>query len=113
MGLICKCKFMLSRTRRRRHPHSFQELCEYFRTLSDAARLDILELLAASSQDLTVSDLARRLDLSQPLCSWHVRRLVKLGLVRMRRVGREARCSLDRTRLAEFERAFANLLTPP
>ncbi len=103
---------MLSRTRRRRHPRSFEQLREYFRTLSDTARLDILELLAVSSHDLTVSDMARRLEISQPLCSWHIRRLVKLGIVRIRRVGREAHCSLDRTRLAEFERAFAYMLTP-
>jgi len=56
--------------------------------------------------------MARRLDISQPLCSWHIRRLVKLGIVRMRRVGREAHCSLDRTRLAEYEQAFSNLLAP-
>ncbi|HZQ05622.1 MAG TPA: metalloregulator ArsR/SmtB family transcription factor [Anaerolineae bacterium] len=103
---------MLSRTRRRRHPRSFEQLHEYFRTLSDTARLDILGLLAVSSHDLTVSDMARRLDISQPLCSWHIRRLVKLGIVRMRRVGREAHCSLDRTRLAEYEQAFSNLLAP-
>ncbi|MBI4673471.1 MAG: winged helix-turn-helix transcriptional regulator [Chloroflexi bacterium] len=101
---------MLSRTRRRRHIHSLIELQDYFRTLSDAARLDILELLAISSQDLTISDMARRLNMSQPLCSWHLRRLVKLGIVRMRRVGREARCSLNRARLQEFEQRFSNLL---
>ena len=103
---------MLSRTRRRRHPRALQELREYFGILSDTARLDILGLLAASSHDLTVSDVARNLNISQPLCSWHVRRLVKLGLVRTRRVGREAHCSLDRARLQEFEQAFSNLLTP-
>lgn len=103
---------MLSRTRRRPHPRSLKELTEYFRILSDAARLDILGLLAASPQDLSVSDVARNLNISQPLCSWHVRRLVKLGIVRTRRVGREARCSLDRARLQEFEQAFSNLLAP-
>jgi DNA-binding transcriptional ArsR family regulator len=103
---------MLSRTRRRRHLQSLRELQDYFRTLSDAARLDILKLLAASSQDLTISDMARRLDMSQPLCSWHLRRLVKLGIVRMHRVGREARCSLNRARLQEFEQRFSNLLAP-
>jgi DNA-binding transcriptional ArsR family regulator len=100
---------MLSKTRRR-DPQSFQQLHAYFRTLSDAARLEILDLLAASSNDLTVTDLARRLNMSQPLCSWHIRRLVKLGIVRMKRVGREARCSLNRERLTEYQRAFKNWL---
>jgi DNA-binding transcriptional ArsR family regulator len=103
---------MLSRPRRRRRSRSFQDLQAYFSMLSDSARLDILKLLAGSSHDLTVSDLARQLGISQPLCSWHVRRLVALGIVRIRRVGREARCSLDRVRLAEFETAFSNLLDP-
>lgn len=102
---------MLSRAHRR-HTHALRELRDYFRTLSDSARLGILQLLAGSSHDLTVSDIARRLGLSQPLCSWHVRRLARLGLVRMQRVGREARCSLNRARLAKYERAFANLLAP-
>lgn len=91
-------------------PQSLQQLQAYFRTLSDAAHLEILDLLAASSKDLTVSDLARRLGISQPLCSWHIRRLVKLGVVKMTRVGREARCSLNRKRLIEFQRAFKNWL---
>jgi DNA-binding transcriptional ArsR family regulator len=82
----------------------------YFRTLSDAARLEILDLLAGSPGDLTVGDVARRLNISQPLCSWHIRRLVKLGVVRMKRVGREARCSLDRPKLQEYQRAIKKWL---
>ncbi len=100
---------MLSKTRRRPSP-TFMEMHSYFRTLSDAARLEILDLLAASSGDLTVGDLAKRLNISQPLCSWHMRRLVKLGVVRMKRVGREARCSLDRAKLQEYQRAFKKWL---
>lgn len=95
---------------RRSHPQSFQDLHAYFRTLSDGARLEILDLLAASTHDLTVGDLARRLDISQPLCSWHIRRLVKLGVVRIKRVGREARCSLNRERLQDYQRAFKQWL---
>jgi len=101
---------MLSTTRRRRESHTLRQLREYFRTLSDSARLSILSSLAASPHDLTVSDLARRLHMSQPLCSWHLRRLVQVGLVRMRRVGREARCSLNRARLEEFQRSFSAIL---
>ncbi len=89
---------------------SFYDLREYFRTLSDSARLRILDQLAASPNDLNVSDLARALKLSQPLCSWHLRRLVGIGLVKMRRVGREARCSLDRARLNEYQHMFSQLL---
>lgn len=89
---------------------SLRELRDYFRILSDSARLRILDYLAASPADLKVSDLARGVKMSQPLCSWHLRRLAKLQLVKIRRVGREARCSLNRARLEAYERTFARLI---
>ncbi len=89
---------------------SFYDLRDYFRTLSDSARLHILDQLAASPNDLNVSDLARAVKLSQPLCSWHLHRLVNIGLVKMRRVGREVRCSLDRARLKEYQQSFSQVL---
>lgn len=101
---------MLSRTASGIQIHSFSDLREYFRTLSDSARLSILDQLAASPNDLNVSDLARAVRMSQPLCSWHLHRLVRIGLVRIRRVGREARCSLDRGRLKEYQVLFSQLL---
>ncbi len=101
---------MLSHTTGDMPGGSFYDLREYFRTLSDSARLRILDQLAASPSDLKVSDLARAVQLSQPLCSWHLRRLVNIGLVKMRRVGREARCSLDRARLKEYQHTFSQVL---
>jgi ArsR family transcriptional regulator len=85
-----------------------KELREYYRALSDSARLRILEQL--SHREQTVSELARGLRMSQPLVSWHLRKLGQIGLVRMRKDGREVRCSLNRTRLAEFERTFNSLI---
>ncbi len=101
---------MLSHSAERRSTRSLRELHEYFSTLGDGARLSIIDYLAASPDDLKVSDLARAVRLSQPLCSWHLRRMMKIGLVRIRRVGREARCSLDRARLREYQRTFARML---
>ncbi len=86
-----------------------KELREYYKALSDAARLRILQQLA--HRELTVSELARGLRMSQPLVSWHLRRLVRTGLIRMRREGREVRCSLDRMRMQEYEREFDTLLS--
>jgi DNA-binding transcriptional ArsR family regulator len=58
-----------------------------------------------------VSSLVRRLRISQPLMSWHLRRLTRAGIVRTTRVGREVRCSFDRERFAELqERTFRTLL---
>lgn len=101
---------MLSRDASPIRIRSFDDLTDYFRTLSDGARLSILDHLAGSPEDPKVSDLARAVRMSQPLCSWHLRRLVRIGLVRMKRVGREARCSLDRARLKEYQHLFAELL---
>ncbi len=86
-----------------------KDLREYYKVLSDAARLRILAQLA--HRELTVSELARGLRMSQPLVSWHLRRLVRIGLVKMHREGRQVRCSIDRTRLHEYERQFDSLIT--
>ena len=86
-----------------------KDLREYYKALADAARLRILEQLA--KRELTVTELARGLRMSQPLVSWHLRRLVHAGLIKMRREGREVRCSINRHRLQEYEREFATLLS--
>lgn len=85
-----------------------KELHEYYLALSDATRLRILELLAR--RELTVSEVARGLRMSQPLVSWHLRRLVRTGLINMQREGREVRCSLNRPRMLEYEREFNSMI---
>ena len=52
--------------------------------------------------DGTVTDLMHHVDLSQPLVSWHLRRLKAAGLVETRRQGRETICSLGREALLRF-----------
>jgi|YNPBryantNP2012_1023418.scaffolds.fasta_scaffold01644_9 ArsR family transcriptional regulator len=86
-----------------------KELRRYYRTLSDVTRLRILEQLAR--RELTVTEIARGLRMSQPLVSWHLHRLKQAGLIRMHRNGREVRCSLDVTRMQDYERQFQALLT--
>ena len=85
-----------------------KELREYYLALSDATRLRIVEQLAR--RELTVTEIARGLRMSQPLVSWHLRRLVRTGLVKMQRDGREVRCSLNRARMHEYEREFDSLI---
>ncbi len=85
-----------------------KELREYYLALSDATRLRILELLAR--RELTVNEIARGLRMSQPLVSWHLRRLVRTGLIKMEREGREVRCSINRARMQEYEREFDSLI---
>lgn len=87
---------------------ALKELCGYYRTLSDVTRLRILEQLAR--RELTVTEIARGLRMSQPLVSWHLHRLKQAGLIRRHRNGREVRCSLDWTRVRDYERQFQTLL---
>lgn len=88
--------------------HMLRELREYYLALSDATRLRILEQVAR--RELTVTEIARGLRMSQPLVSWHLRRLVRTGLIRTQREGREVRCSLDRARMHEYEREFNSFI---
>ena len=82
-------------------------LRDYYRAMSDRARLRIVEELAES--DRTVTELARGLKMSQPLVSWHLRRLVRAGVVKMARTGRKVRVSLYRARLKEYARVVEAL----
>ena len=71
-----------------------REMTRYFYALKDILRLRILVTLA-SSGEMTVTQLARALHISQPLVSFHLRPLRLLGLVQVRRAGREVHCSVN------------------
>lgn len=75
------------------------------RALADVARLTIVYHLA-HEDDITVTALTERLGISQPLVSWHLRKLRRAGLIRTRRAGRQVYCSLDRQR---FQLCLQNL----
>jgi ArsR family transcriptional regulator len=88
---------------------SLRELKSYYRALADVKRLRIVQILVTEGEQ-PVSLLARRLRISQPLMSWHLRRLGRAGIVRMERSGREVRCSFDRERFAELNARGFRLL---
>lgn len=83
-----------------------RELRYALRALSDTARLRIVQYLAEGDNDVTVSDLTRTLRISQPLVSWHLRRLRRAQLVTTRRVGRQVLLTLNRARLVECSRSL-------
>lgn len=91
---------------------ALRDLRAFHRALGDVTRLRIVQLLAAEGE-LVVSEIARRLRVSQPLLTWHLHRLKRSGVVRAVRVGREVRCSFDRERFAEMSDRGARLLTGP
>ena len=87
-----------------------RDLKAFHRALGDTNRLRAVQILATEG-DLSVSELVRRLRISQPLMSWHLRRLTRSGIVRTERVGREVRCTFDRERFNDMqERTYRTLL---
>ncbi len=89
-----------------------KNLRDYFRALSDAIRLEIIRQLA-SSDEISVSQLADILHLSQPLVSWHLGRLKKVGLIEVRREGRQSYYSLVWQKLQQYQQEFAQLIGEP
>src|SRR5256886_4503711 len=91
---------------------SLRELRSYYRALGDVNRLRIVQILVTEGEQ-PVSELARRLRISQPLMSWHLRRLRRAGIIRMERLGRAGPGSLGRAKIAEVQlRGFLILLKP-
>jgi ArsR family transcriptional regulator len=91
---------------------SLRELRSFYRALGDVNRLRIVQILVTEG-DQPVSELARRIRISQPLMSWHLRRLRRAGIIRMERLGREVRCSFDRDKFAELNtRGVRTLMNP-
>lgn len=91
---------------------SLRELRSFHRALGDVTRLRIAHLLATEGEQ-PVSEIARRLRVSQPLLTWHLHRLRRAGIVRSVRVGREVRCSFDRERFAELNARGERILMNP
>lgn len=77
-----------------------REMAVFHKALADPTRLRILQRLA--DRPGTVTELIAYVDLSQPLVSWHLRRLKAAGIVETRRSGREVICTLSREILDRF-----------
>lgn len=88
-----------------------RELKLLCRALGDVMRLRIIRQLA-DEREVSVSDLADRLVISQPLASWHLRILRRASILSTRKDGRQVYCSLDRGRVSEFQDAIGDLIEP-
>ena len=75
-----------------------RDLKVFHKALADVTRLRIVQLLA--SRPRTVNELIAAIGISQPLVSWHLRRLRNAGIVTTRRIGREVLCTLERDLIA-------------
>ena len=90
---------------------SWRELKLMVKALADVARLTIVYHLAHQGE-ITVSVLTDMLGLSQPLASWHIRKLRRAGLIRTRRAGRQVYCSLDIARYHDCLHSLQTLVDP-
>ena len=88
-----------------------RELKLLCRAVGDVMRMRIIRRLA-DEREVSVSDLAVGLIISQPLTSWHLRILRRAGLISTRKDGRQVYCSLNRDRVQEFREAVGALVQP-
>jgi len=86
-----------------------REMARYFYALKDILRLRVLMTLAENAE-MTVTELAQALHVSQPLVSFHLQPLRVLGLVQVRRSGREVYCSLNLAEIQRFQAEFMDML---
>ena len=99
---------MPTRSTSRPSAKELHDLALHFYALKDGLRLEMLTVLAG--REYTVNELAEALSKSQPLISWHLRRLKAANIVVIRRSGREVYCSLNRPELQRRQAAFAALI---
>jgi ArsR family transcriptional regulator len=91
--------------------NDWRELKTTLKALGDMARLTIVYHLARH-EEVTVTDLTGLLGISQPLVSWHLRKLRRAGLIRTRRTGRQVFCSLDLERFQQCVQSLQLLIDP-
>ena len=89
-------------------PEELRAVANYHKALADPTRLRLLQRLA--ERPATVTELIAHVDLSQPLVSWHLRRLKATGVVETRRAGREVICTLSREALNYFRARERDML---
>jgi ArsR family transcriptional regulator, arsenate/arsenite/antimonite-responsive transcriptional repressor len=89
----------------------WRELKRITKALGGVARLTIIYHLARH-EAVTVTDLTQKLKISQPLVSWHLRKLRRVGLVETERSGRQVYCSLKIERFRQYLQRLETLVDP-
>lgn len=89
----------------------WRDLKRMMKALAGIARLTIIYHLARQPE-ITVTSLTDMLNISQPLVSWHLRKLRRAGLIETRRVGRQVYCSLNVARFQACAQRLSSLVDP-
>ena len=82
-------------------------LAAVFKALADPSRVQIVSMLANAPEPVCVCDLMPRLRLSQGTVSFHLKKLLDVGLLERQQRGTWAYYSLDRERLDGLADVFA------
>jgi ArsR family transcriptional regulator len=77
-----------------------------FKALADPGRVRIVNLLATASEAVCVCDLTPQLDLSQPTVSFHLKKLVRAGLLEREQRGVWAYYRVNREALERLASVF-------
>jgi ArsR family transcriptional regulator len=91
--------------------NDWRELKMMMKALAGVARLSIVYHLARHNE-VTVTMLTGMLRISQPLVSWHLRKLERAGLIKTRRAGRQVYCSLNLQRFQQCLQKLEGLVDP-
>ncbi|GHO44359.1 ArsR/SmtB family transcription factor [Ktedonospora formicarum] len=89
----------------------WRDLKAMTKALGGVARLTIVYHLARQPE-ISVTDLTGMLNISQPLVSWHLRKLRRAGLIQTRRTGRQVYCSLNVARFRQGLQRLERLIDP-
>ncbi len=82
--------------------HPRNPILDMLKALADESRLTLLRWM--SQGELSVGDLARRIDLSEPTVSHHLSRLREAGLVTLRMSGNQRYYRVNTSGLADFKK---------
>jgi len=77
-----------------------------FKALADPARVRIVNLLETAGEPVCVCDLVAAIGLSQATVSFHLKKLLDVGLLRREQRGTWAYYSLDRAHLGRLAHVF-------
>ena len=78
-----------------------------FKALSDPHRVQIVNLLATNPDPVCVCDITDSVDLSQPTVSFHLKKLLRAGLLHREQRGVWAYYSLNRKAMARLSGIFS------
>jgi ArsR family transcriptional regulator len=106
---LIKNRYDMTMPRETGAERDLRRLRTFYRALGDETRLRIIGILAKVGP-LPVNALSSRVDLSQPLISWHLRILRLAGLIDTRRQGREVICRIRTAAFEELHEAESRLI---